>query len=317
MNSIFFDYSKNLLISTNSNGYSIYNLTNFNKIHENKTFSYSLKICKILFNSNIILFVPSNKENEIIIYDDKNNKEIASINFKENFILNFEIIKNFIFIQLKNCIKIFDLITLNLINDINDVDNKNSFILFDKNFIVCMNILNSNKNIIKINKLNEKNNNFIFDVIKTNLNNIKNISIDNKNFDFFIVFDDNLNFNLFKIENFDLIFEFKIKSNFNIFNIFLFKNEFLLILFSNNHIQIFNLINNNNNNNNENYLNIFCEYKFEKNFFDIEKKNKILINYYKKSEFLIINSLTKTLKKIKFNTKEKNKIWEILKLNYI
>ena len=316
MNSIFFDYSKNLLISTNSNGYSIYNLTNFNKIHENKTFSYSLKICKILFNSNIILFVPSNKENEIIIYDDKNNKEIASINFKENFILNFEIIKNFIFIQLKNCIKIFDLITLNLINDINDVDNENSFILFDKNFIVCINILNSNKNIIKINKLNEKNNNFIFDVIKTNLNNIKNISIDNKNFDFFIVFDDNLNFNLFKIENFDLIFEFKIKSNFNIFNIFLFKNEFLLILFSNNHIQIFNLINNNNNN--ENYLNIFCEYKLKKNYFDIENKtNKILINYYKKSEFLIINSLTKTLKKIKFNTKEKNKIWEILKLNYI
>ena len=320
MNSIFFDNSKSLLISTNSNGYSIYNLTNFNKIYQNDSLSYSLKMCKILYNTNIILFIPSNKENEIIIYDEKNKKEIGSINFKENVIYNFEIIKNYIFIQLKNCIKIFDLITLNLMNEINDVDNENSFILYEnKNFVVCINILSSNKNIIKINKLNQNNNDFIFDIIKTNLNNnIINIAIDNKNFEYFVCVDENLNLNLFKNENFDLIFESKIKSIFNIINIYLFKNEFLLVLFSNNHIEIYNLNNNNNNEKNENFLNVFCEYKLEKDFLDIEnKKNKILIDFYKKSEFLIINSLKNSFKKIKFNTQEKNNIWEILKLNYI
>jgi len=331
MNSIFFDNSKSFLISTNLKGFSIYNLNNFNKIYENENISYSIKICKIFYLSNIILFVPLNKENELIIYDDKIKKEIGNIIFKEEILINnFDIIKNFIFIQLNNSIKIFDIINLNIINEINDVDNKISFILYENNNkIFCLNILSSNKNIFKISNFNIENNNnnnknFVTEIVKTNLNNeIKNFAIDNKNFEYLICIDNNLNINLFKIENFDLIIEMKIKSIFNIIDVHLFKNEFLLVFFSNNYIKIYNLNNNNNNfnnneNDNKNFLNVFCEYKLEKNYLDVSDiKNKILINYYKKSEFLIINSLNNIYKKIKFNTKEKNQIWEISKINFV
>ena len=329
INGIFTDFSKNLLSLATNKGFQIYSINSFFKISDSSSEKLGeLNIAIPLYLSKVILIVGKNPDSPItncqfILYDDKSKNQMCVVSFKEK-IFSAKIIIEGIFISFLDKIKIFDLKKLDNIIDIDDIfESKINLSLEDSNLILSE-ISNSKRNILNIYNMKFSKENEELTIvdsyqIEIPCKTLYKISIDKKGKNVCIASKDNNCIFIYDIKE-KTILHFNIEKSFLKIQTLEFYKDFICLFYTNNLLQIFNL---KDNNKNSHIMNYFANYKFNYSYFDelIDENfgkniNKFIIYFTQKSEFSLIDSHG-ICQKIKFNTKEREKIWCVREIKFI
>ena len=176
VNNIRFNQDNTLLTLATSRGYKIFSAKTLRKVQEETELVRNLgdlKIVMTYYETSIVFFTgkKNNKkitQKELIIFDDFTQKQIGKFESKEENIINFYVSKNAIFIALENNLVILELISLKIINIIENVEINNKLVSFNINNNIAYILQNHPKKIF-INKYSFKNN-IVSGIEKKNIN---------------------------------------------------------------------------------------------------------------------------------------------------
>ena len=165
VNNIRFNQDNTLLTLATSRGYKIFSAKTLRKVQEETELVRDFGDLKIVMNyyETSIVFFTGKKNNkkitqkELIIFNDFTQKQIGKFESKEENIINFYVSKNAIFIALENNLVILELISLKIINIIENVEINNKLVSFNINNNIAYILQNHPKKIF-INKYSFKNN---------------------------------------------------------------------------------------------------------------------------------------------------------------
>ena len=182
VNSIRYNQDYSLLVIATSKGYKIFSSLTYKSLEEkNEEINNfdDIHVADTYYSSSIVLLLPSKfnknyKNNEIIFFDDYFKKKIASFKLKNEYIMNFYTCKNLIIIITINKLIIIELISLKVIDIIEDIayndkilsfNSSNNSIAYTKAIdrkTLYINIYKDEKNIITSRKSIKINTNFDF-----------------------------------------------------------------------------------------------------------------------------------------------------------
>ena len=182
VNSIRYNQDFSLLILGTSKGYKIFSTLTLKSLDEETDVIHNfddIHIAESYYSSNIVLLLPSKfnknyKNNEIIIFDDYFQKNIAIFKLKNDYIMNFYTTKNMIIIIAMNKLFILELYTLKIIDIIEDIayndkilsfNSTNNYIAYTKAIdrkTLYINLYNNDKHLISSKKEIKINTNFDF-----------------------------------------------------------------------------------------------------------------------------------------------------------
>ena len=176
VNNIRFNQDNTLLTLATSRGYKIFSAKTLRKVQEETELVRDfgdLKIVMTYYETSIVFFTgkKNNKkitQKELIIFNDFTQKQIGKFESKEENIINFYVSKNAIFIALENNLVILELISLKIINIIENVEINNKLVSFNINNNIAYILQNQPKKIF-INKYSFKNN-ILSGIQKKNIN---------------------------------------------------------------------------------------------------------------------------------------------------
>ena len=176
VNNIRFNQDNTLLTLATSRGYKIFSAKTLRKVQEETELVRDLgdlKIVMTYYETSIVFFTgkKNNKkitQKELIIFNDFTQKQIGKFESKEENIINFYVSKNAIFIALENNLVILELISLKIINIIENVEINNKLVSFNINNNIAYILQNHPKKIF-INKYSFKNN-ILSGIEKKNIN---------------------------------------------------------------------------------------------------------------------------------------------------
>ena len=176
VNNIRFNQDNTLLTLATSRGYKIFSAKTLRKVQEETELVRDfgdLKIVMTYYETSIVFFTgkKNNKkitQKELIIFNDFTQKQIGKFESKEENIINFYVSKNAIFIALENNLVILELISLKIINIIENVEINNKLVSFNINNNIAY-ILQNHPKKIYINKYSFKNN-ILSGIEKKNIN---------------------------------------------------------------------------------------------------------------------------------------------------
>ena len=176
VNNIRFNQDNTLLTLATSRGYKIFSSKTLRKVQEETELVRELGDLKnvMTYYGTSIVFFTGKKNNtkitqkELIIFDDFTQKQIGKFESKKENIINFYVSKNAIFIALENNLVILELISLKIINIIENVEINNKLVSFNINNNIAYILQNQPKKIF-INKYSFKNN-ILSGIEKKNIN---------------------------------------------------------------------------------------------------------------------------------------------------
>ena len=176
VNNIRFNQDNTLLTLATSRGYKIFSAKTLRKVQEETELVRDLgdlKIVMTYYETSIVFFTgkKNNKkitQKELIIFNDFTQKQIGKFESREENIINFYVSKNAIFIALENNLVILELISLKIINIIENVEINNKLVSFNINNNIAYILQNQPKKIF-INKYSFKNN-ILSGIQKKNIN---------------------------------------------------------------------------------------------------------------------------------------------------
>jgi len=176
VNNIRFNQDNTLLTLATSRGYKIFSAKTLRKVQEETELVRDLgdlKIVMTYYETSIVFFTgkKNNKkitQKELIIFNDFTQKQIGKFESKEENIINFYVSKNAIFIALENNLVILELISLKIINIIENVEINSKLVSFNINNNIAYILQNQPKKIF-INKYSFKNN-ILSGIQKKNIN---------------------------------------------------------------------------------------------------------------------------------------------------
>ena len=182
VNSIRYNQDYSLLVIATSKGYKIFSSLTYKSLEEkNEEINNfdDIHVADTYYSSSIVLLLPSKfnknyKNNEIIFFDDYFKKKIATFKLKNEYIMNFYTCKNLIIIITINKLIIIELISLKVIDIIEDIayndkilsfNSSNNSIAYTKAIdrkTLYINIYKDEKNFITSRKSIKINTNFDF-----------------------------------------------------------------------------------------------------------------------------------------------------------
>ena len=182
VNSIRYNQDYSLLVIATSKGYKIFSSLTYKSLEEkNEEINNfdDIHVADTYYSSSIVLLLPSKfnknyQNNEIIFFDDYFKKKIASFKLKNEYIMNFYTCKNLIIIITINKLIIIELISLKVIDIIEDIayndkilsfNSSNNSIAYTKAIdrkTLYINIYKDEKNFITSRKSIKINTNFDF-----------------------------------------------------------------------------------------------------------------------------------------------------------
>ena len=182
VNSIRYNQDYSLLVIATSKGYKIFSSLTYKSLEEkNEEINNfdDIHVADTYYSSSIVILLPSKfnknyKNNEIIFFDDYFKKKIASFKLKNEYIMNFYTCKNLIIIITINKLIIIELISLKVIDIIEDIayndkilsfNSSNNSIAYTKAIdrkTLYINIYKDEKNFITSRKSIKINTNFDF-----------------------------------------------------------------------------------------------------------------------------------------------------------
>ena len=182
VNSIRYNQDYSLLVIATSKGYKIFSSLTYKSLEENNEEMNNfddIHVADTYYSSSIVLLLPSKfnknyQNNEIIFFDDYFKKKIASFKLKNEYIMNFYTCKNLIIIITINKLIIIELISLKVIDIIEDIayndkilsfNSSNNSIAYTKAIdrkTLYINIYKDEKNFITSRKSIKINTNFDF-----------------------------------------------------------------------------------------------------------------------------------------------------------
>ena len=171
-----FNQNNTLFTLATSRGYKIFSAKTLRKVQEETEYVRDLEDLKIVmtyYESSIVFFIAKKNnekisQKELIVFDDYSQKIIGKFKSKEENIINFYVSKNAIFIALENNLVILELISLKIINIIENVEINNKLVSFNINNNIAYILQNQPKKIF-INKYSFKNN-ILSGIQKKNIN---------------------------------------------------------------------------------------------------------------------------------------------------
>lgn len=182
VNSIRYNQDYSLLVIATSKGYKIFSSLTYKSLEEKNEEMNNfddIHVADTYYSSSIVLLLPSKfnknyQNNEIIFFDDYFKKKIASFKLKNEYIMNFYTCKNLIIIITINKLIIIELISLKVIDIIEDIayndkilsfNSSNNSIAYTKAIdrkTLYINIYKDEKNFITSRKSIKINTNFDF-----------------------------------------------------------------------------------------------------------------------------------------------------------
>lgn len=182
VNSIRYNQDYSLLVIATSKGYKIFSTLTYKSLEEKKEEMNNfddIHVADTYYSSSIVILLPSKfnknyKNNEIIFFDEYFKKKIASFKLKNEYIMNFYTCKNLIIIITINKLIITELISLKVIDIIEDIayndkilsfNSSNNSIAYTKAIdrkTLYINIYKDEKNFITSRKSIKINTNFDF-----------------------------------------------------------------------------------------------------------------------------------------------------------
>ena len=182
VNSIRYNQDYSLLVIATSKGYKIFSSLTYKSLEEKNEEMNNfddIHVADTYYSSSIVILLPSKlnknyKNNEIIFFDDYFKKKIASFKLKNEYIMNFYTCKNLIIIITINKLIIIELISLKVIDIIEDIayndkilsiNSSNNSIAYTKAIdrkTLYINIYKDEKNFITSRKSIKINTNFDF-----------------------------------------------------------------------------------------------------------------------------------------------------------
>ena len=182
VNSIRYNQDYSLLVIATSKGYKIFSSLTYKSLEEkNEEINNfdDIHVADTYYSSSIVLLLPSKfnknyQNNEIIFFDDYFKKKIATFKLKNEYIMNFYTCKNLIIIITINKLIIIELISLKVIDIIEDIayndkilsfNSSNNSIAYTKAIdrkTLYINIYKDEKNFITSRKSIKINTNFDF-----------------------------------------------------------------------------------------------------------------------------------------------------------
>ena len=182
VNSIRYNQDYSLLVIATSKGYKIFSSLTYKSLEEkNEEINNfdDIHVADTYYSSSIVILLPSKfnknyQNNEIIFFDDYFKKKIASFKLKNEYIMNFYTCKNLIIIITINKLIIIELISLKVIDIIEDIayndkilsfNSSNNSIAYTKAIdrkTLYINIYKDEKNFITSRKSIKINTNFDF-----------------------------------------------------------------------------------------------------------------------------------------------------------
>ena len=182
VNSIRYNQDYSLLVIATSKGYKIFSSLTYKSLEEKNEEMNNfddIHVADTYYSSSIVLLLPSKfnknyQNNEIIFFDDYFKKKIASFKLKNEYIMNFYTCKNLIIIITINKLIIIELISLKVIDIIEDIayndkilsfNSSNNSIAYTKAIdrkTLYINIYKKKKNFITSRKSIKINTNFDF-----------------------------------------------------------------------------------------------------------------------------------------------------------
>lgn len=330
INGIFIDQNENSVLCIAKNtGYLILSIPSFEKITENNELG-ELKYVHPFYLSEILILVGKNnlsniKNTQLIIYNDRTKTILGSIHFSLE-IISLKILFNLIILNFNEQTIIYDILTLSQIKIINNtiMDLYSTIINIKQNKYFLISVLNTHKKQILINtlsfddiknkKLNIKENNKE-EIIETSCNTITSIERDSQSMRVLAYVNDDNKFNIYSVVSGQLIYSFELKENWLKICKILFRDNFIIFLFSNFLIEVYKI----NISNKNNKLDFFHKYKYEYKYYDeiiennYEQKNKngYIISFSNnklKNDFFIYD-YHGIYQKIKFNSNNPNNIY--------
>lgn len=139
VNCIRFNQDYTLLTLATSRGYKIFSSKYLVKVQEETELVRDLgdlNIVMTYYSSNIVFFTarknnPKISTKQLIIFDDFIQKKIFEFTSKEENILDFYVSKNALFIALENKIVVLELLTMKIINIIDNIEINNKLITYN------------------------------------------------------------------------------------------------------------------------------------------------------------------------------------------
>ena len=182
VNSIRYNQDYSLLVIATSKGYKIFSSLTYKSLEEkNEEINNfdDIHVADTYYSSSIVILLPSKfnknyQNNEIIFFDDYFKKKIATFKLKNEYIMNFYTCKNLIIIITINKLIIIELISLKVIDIIEDIayndkilsfNSSNNSIAYTKAIdrkTLYINIYKDEKNFITSRKSIKINTNFDF-----------------------------------------------------------------------------------------------------------------------------------------------------------
>ena len=168
VNNIRFNQNNTLFTLATSRGYKIFSSKTLKKVQEETELVRDLgdlKIVMTYYETSIVFFIgkKNNKnitQKELIIFDDYSQKQLGKFKSKKENIINFYVSKNAIFIALENNLVIVELISMKIINIIENVEINNKLVSFNINNTISYLVQNQKKKIY-INKYHFNNNSLL------------------------------------------------------------------------------------------------------------------------------------------------------------
>ena len=157
VNNIRFNQDYTLLTLATSRGYKIFSSESLRQVQEETELVRDfgdLNIVMTYYSSNIVFFTarknnPNISSKKLIIFDDFTQKKISHFASKDESIIDFYASKNALFIALENKIVILEIISMKIINIIENAEINNKLLSFN-NFDNIAYILQNKKNKIFI-----------------------------------------------------------------------------------------------------------------------------------------------------------------------
>ena len=139
INSIRYNQDYTLFTLATSKGYKIFSTEKLKQAHEETQKVRDLgdlSIVMTYYRSNLVFFLakennPNFSQNELIIFDDLSQSKISHFRVKSEKILNFFVSKNIIFVALMKKIIILEVLTMQIINIIEDINTANKLISYN------------------------------------------------------------------------------------------------------------------------------------------------------------------------------------------
>ena len=139
INSIRYNQDYTLFTLATSKGYKIFSTENLKQVHEETQKVRDLgdlDIVMTYYRSNLVFFLakennPNFSQNELIIFDDYSQSKISHFRVKSEKIIDFFVSKNLIFVTLMKKVIILELLTMQIINIIEDINTANKLISYN------------------------------------------------------------------------------------------------------------------------------------------------------------------------------------------